>query len=1081
MNKKYLSVILFSALMLGTAGTFTSCKDYDDDIKSLQDQINQKASIEDLNAKVTQLETAVAEAKTAAEEAKADAQEALTKAKEALSGTTDGVTKEELEQAVAAAEAKLQAEMEKLAKMEDVNAEIAALKTELEGKIGGAVSDEELNALNTKVEELSVKVMSIIGHRLTSLSLIPTEHVNGIAAITLTTLKYMPQAYQVREEHDPVGIDGKVDHNPTMPWLDHSGVIGETYKYISSANNKAYYHVSPSMGVQDEDIEMPSFNCITSKNITRADVGEIATENSPIQPVAYKIVGDEMEVTFKKTTTEFIGSKGEAHGQGKSETFYMASLKAPIAEKNWTDAEKEAGEEVAVNSEYSRIEELIKYPYLVNTKTDFTKPMTSDFADETQLDANGESFFVHYHDSVCLYESEATELVDHLVGFDKTIDLKKYVTVCVTDEENAHGNGNTHADHELFSQYKDYGLAFRFYLATAPYITLGGAEGNSNKTDQQKFAEIDSPENGLMTSRVYDIDGGSATAVGREPIVRVELRDTVNNKLIGQRYIKFKWVKEAEQRPIEVTYADTLYVCGNYNGYIGTQKMNEDIYDKAKDGGMTKQEFHAVYTDGGFDANAGEGDGVVALIKNTEPGVDSYNILWTLTHRDIVEKYGDWNTPSRLEFEKTFYWNDPTKAYPTLKITLKRVIYKPEFGNYGYDGRYWRTSSNYTIFNVNPIVYNTVENNPAWNDNPDHKNNPTVNIYTDLLNGFLDKNGQMPKGGAGHVLWYTDNGSPRIDYVDTYDNWGVKYVFDLEKLTNGTNPDGDRYVFPYFNGTTTVDMTATLSPDHTKLYINGELAATIENALVNNCGDTSNPRYGAYTYNIKLEEADPDADPYGDATGTVYEGASVADPTEAAKALVGKYVPIKLIADICDDDETHAAAHTVDIKEYDAFIIDPLTIKHGDTDDFTDATVDGSTVDVKGAFTYTCWNADANGEYYTASISVGATSLQRELWRFYECTPGEWMTDHATTNLAMDANGNLVPTAGVTNGPLPSNTTVVYDPATETVTYYNHSGTPVNWDYTIYIPVKFGYKWKTMTETFEIQVKSNAGTPTKGL
>ena len=36
MNKKFLSVILFSALMVGTAGTFTSCKDYDDDIEILE-------------------------------------------------------------------------------------------------------------------------------------------------------------------------------------------------------------------------------------------------------------------------------------------------------------------------------------------------------------------------------------------------------------------------------------------------------------------------------------------------------------------------------------------------------------------------------------------------------------------------------------------------------------------------------------------------------------------------------------------------------------------------------------------------------------------------------------------------------------------------------------------------------------------------------------------------------------------------------------------------------------------------------------------------------------------------------------
>ena len=43
MNKKYLSVILFGALMLGTTGTFTSCKDYDDDINNLQEQITANA------------------------------------------------------------------------------------------------------------------------------------------------------------------------------------------------------------------------------------------------------------------------------------------------------------------------------------------------------------------------------------------------------------------------------------------------------------------------------------------------------------------------------------------------------------------------------------------------------------------------------------------------------------------------------------------------------------------------------------------------------------------------------------------------------------------------------------------------------------------------------------------------------------------------------------------------------------------------------------------------------------------------------------------------------------------------------
>ena len=53
MNKKYLSVVLFSALMLGAAGTFTSCKDYDDDIENLQDQISTlKGTVDDLQKKI---------------------------------------------------------------------------------------------------------------------------------------------------------------------------------------------------------------------------------------------------------------------------------------------------------------------------------------------------------------------------------------------------------------------------------------------------------------------------------------------------------------------------------------------------------------------------------------------------------------------------------------------------------------------------------------------------------------------------------------------------------------------------------------------------------------------------------------------------------------------------------------------------------------------------------------------------------------------------------------------------------------------------------------------------------------------
>ena len=44
MRKKYLSALLFGALLFASTGTFTSCKDYDDDIDNLQTQITENAN-----------------------------------------------------------------------------------------------------------------------------------------------------------------------------------------------------------------------------------------------------------------------------------------------------------------------------------------------------------------------------------------------------------------------------------------------------------------------------------------------------------------------------------------------------------------------------------------------------------------------------------------------------------------------------------------------------------------------------------------------------------------------------------------------------------------------------------------------------------------------------------------------------------------------------------------------------------------------------------------------------------------------------------------------------------------------------
>ena len=451
MNKKFLSVTLFSALMLGTAGTFTSCKDYDDDIKDLQEQLDKKASLDDLNAKVTTLQTAVDEAKSAANEAKNKAQEALDKA----NSTEGGVSEADL----TALKKELEKQIEKLASLEAVETKINDLKEELEG---GFVTDEKLKDLAAEVDALSAQVMSIIGHRLTSLAVIPTSHINGIAAITLTTLQYTPQEYKAMAKHadgpqTDKDSEGTFTAHSKTPVLDHVNKAGAKPYTVSTDKNEAYFHVSPNMGVRTEDIYMPSFDCIKSENIlTKA--GATISENSPIQPTDYKIKDNVLTVQFKKTVAESINEAG-GHASGK-ETFYMASLKAPIAKENLTADEakalKENGTQVYVNSEYVRLHETKVAPYIANARTMYNGNMGGDFADEVQTDGEGR-FYVHYHDSICAYESQANDMIDVYAQYNKVLDLKKLVEVCTTEID-----ATDHKKHAELEKYKDYGLTFRF-------------------------------------------------------------------------------------------------------------------------------------------------------------------------------------------------------------------------------------------------------------------------------------------------------------------------------------------------------------------------------------------------------------------------------------------------------------------------------------------------------------------------------------------------------------------------------------------------------------------------------------------
>ena len=94
MKRKYFSALLMGALTIASVSTFTSCKDYDDDIDNLQSQIDKAGLQSDIEALKTQLQDAASTASAA----KTTAESALVKANAAA-------VKADVDQAIADVEA----------------------------------------------------------------------------------------------------------------------------------------------------------------------------------------------------------------------------------------------------------------------------------------------------------------------------------------------------------------------------------------------------------------------------------------------------------------------------------------------------------------------------------------------------------------------------------------------------------------------------------------------------------------------------------------------------------------------------------------------------------------------------------------------------------------------------------------------------------------------------------------------------------------------------------------------------------------------------------------------------------------
>ena len=1101
MNKKFLSVILFSALMAGTAGTFTSCKDYDDDIKDLQGQLDKKASLDELNSKVSALETSIAEAKTEASNAKTAAQEALDKAGQGGASSEDIAA---LKKALEDADAALQKQIDKLASLDAVDKKIADLKAELQKDF---ISDADLKELATKVEKLSVEVMTLIGHRLTSLTLIPTTHINGIPSIELLSLQYTPQVYAAVTDHQNDVVPG---NHPRTPMVDHKAVANAKTLNISTEKNEVSYKMSPSIGVLKDDIKLPLFEGIKSQNVTKS-TPEIL-ENAPLEVVDYTVDGGVLTVQYKKNKeylNENIGTSGEAHGADKLETFWMASLKDPIADKNLTDDEKKAGEEVYVSSEYSRIEESTVFPYLANKKIDFNKAIIGNFADETQ-----DGKYVHYHDSICLYKSGNDVLVDVKQAYDEPLDLRTLVTVCYTYAENEHGS------HKELSNYSDYGLEFRFALAKAKYLQ------GDRKTDEQEFGRILS-DGYTLKSEVYDVELGdneySKTSIGREPIIRAGLWDKNNGNMIAVRYIKICWTGEKDQTIAAITFPNDTVTCHDMFQQLFSKEMNEKIYHMVKfDGGqsMSKTQFHSIYkdieilelrkdgkkidlstlaesTDALNDweegANKVGKDGgelinnnkelVFGFLQDAEDNT-SFNLVWAMNPKTVgTLAYNAANKTYASTFEIDVKYVDGTGLNDDIKQTI--VVPAQKFA---YQGTFWKNGKGEGVFNVNPIVYTTANDGGTQKDPHVYPGTPDgcelkdySHIEAHLVNGFVYKPTKEKPANLAQFIQYIRE-CAEVKFI--FDETRMKDLTTYPHLKDFVTSNDQTQLWYKTKGTAKDEVVGDNSNiGRTDAGINdyiqsNDLAATINNLM--GADATENKKNLPWNYDEKLGNS-------------VNECSSIIrlhekddlNGTDAALKLIGKEVPVQLVVAYND-------FNVIPVQEFEVHFINPLTIDGSISENFVDAEIDGSFLSVAKNFTFTDWNNKPVAA--VADKATGDEVYAHALYDYYAVREVKFLTDKTTTSLAWNAaTSTYEHKEGTTDGKLPTNAslkmmnwdeTKAKSTATEAkadpthLAYFNNHGTPVNVDYNMFLTVNVNYKWGVLSkDNLKVIVKKAAGTP----
>lgn len=754
MRKRFVKVVLFGALTFAATTTFISCKDYDDDINRIDNEIGQ------INQSLTELRAAIgnngvksvsydpatgtltivdANDKTSTCRISQNLPEHSLEIKDGkVVLKKDGVeiSSADLPGAEAAegfdpAKLTINANGEVLydlvktgVTIPKATSSIASIKKD--GVVIGYTITENGESSNFYIEDALP---------LTSLVFIPEAYLNGVEAMRATNLTY--DRWTVASQ--AVTDKGEIWNAPATP-ASGSNITPDMV---------AYYHVNP-VGVTMKQI---------SKLVLAADDKEFIGTRTTGFGIS-EIDLDKCSITDGILKVVFNGNS-EAIQKIDATKITVMNLAATV--------EVNGGTKV-VNSDYSAIyKSIMKDFVLANPKDAGVHKAHHYGADDTNTPVAlvGKAEHAINEDPLCevAYDSKTG------------INLADYVETHYTEWTDAIndpkqiGTGDRTISNDKLA---DYGLKLVYSLSDY-YV-------GDNKTLQSSFfANLDGS---VLKAKVGDITENPIAAVGRMPLVRVELQNMANNEVVNVGWIKVLITRGTHDgENYNKVCGDLNLQCAPMVYNLTFDEMNVGVYQAL---GLTKEDFHAIYelstTTNAAGATvaalkAGEYGEIIEL-NDADPLVETVCLEWTVTDLDQLRAIDNNGVMTATATYKPR--NDKSRGDVTIVFTATVKSPSASFNTGSKNSEYWYNSMN--NIRLNTVVPGVAPSDCSFSVNIDNVfegNKPSFK-----LNGTASADFQLNKIAYQYIF------SDKNNNVQVKGNDGNTYTLTVaangkELRTNG--------------------------------------------------------------------------------------------------------------------------------------------------------------------------------------------------------------------------------------------------------------------------------------------------------